>query len=320
MPVVVFYGDESYLLGQAAEALRQSVVNPAFAGLCHKVYSTPSVATALEAVGSVSLALGGQTLVEIRDFPLLHQAAKDTGTEAQLEELKTLLENLEPTKTVLFLSTKVDGKIRFPKWLTKHPQFQVQKFESLKFWETEKAAGILLQDAKAKNIPLSGEAADLLVNTLGTDLRLLTSEVDKLALYAHGRSITPDDVLLLCNRSDNLFQLMNRWILQENPAENFKDLQEILLRRHPIEVFATIQSYFNNIFRTVWLNARGATIDTIAQRTGQKPFTIKKNLGTFRQVPGSRWLALKHTLVELEWKAKTGRLDGQLALETLLGT
>lgn len=319
MPVILYYGDESYRMEQAAERIRQSVVNPAMAGLCHRVFSTPSLATVLEAVASVSLMLGGQTLIEIRDFPLLHQASKDAATDAQLEELKALLEQVEPTKTVLFLSSKVDGKIRFPKWLVKHPAFTIEKFDGFKFWEVDKAAHFLVADAHRKGHSLTEDAAELLVNLMGTDLRLLTGEVEKLGLYALNRDITLNDVLLLCNHSDNLFQLMNRWILQESPADNFRDMAEILLKRHPIEIFATMQSYFNNIFRAIWMHHQGIGIDAIAQRTGQKPFSVKKNLSSFQRVPLQRWLTLKHLLVEMEWKAKTGRLEGQLALETILG-
>ncbi len=320
MPVVVFYGEESYLLDEAVVKLRQEVVNPAMASLCHRIYTQPNLSTVLEAVGSVSLALGGQTLIEIRDFPMLFQASKDAGTDAQLEELKSLLVSVEATKIVLFVSSKVDGKIKFPKWLVKHPQFQVQKFEPFKFWETDRAADFLIKDAGRKGISLLPEAAELLVESLGTGLRLLVSEVDKLALYADNRAITRNDVVLLCNHSDNLFHLLDRWILQQSPTDNFRDLSEILLKHHAVEVFARAQTYFNNIFRVLWLNHKGASMDTIAQRTGQKPFTITKHLRNFRGVPMARWMALKHQLVELEWKAKTGQLEGTLALETLLGT
>jgi DNA polymerase III subunit delta len=319
MPVVVYYGEESYLLEQAAERLRQMVVNPAMASLCHRVYTKPSLATVLEAVGSVSLALGGQTLVEIRDFALLHEASKDAGTDTQLEALKALLENVESTKTVLFLSTKLDGKIRFPKWLSKHSTFTIQKFESFKFWETDKVVGFLLHHAKGSGISLTEEAAELLVNNMGTDLRLLLGEVEKLSLYAQNRPITRDDVLLVSSHSDNLFQLINRWILGEKPQPNFTDLSELLLKRHAIEIFATMQTHFNKNFRVVWLNAQGHRPHAIAQQTGQKPYPIENILKQFRHVPLSRWLRLKSLMVDMEWRAKTGQLDSQLALEILLG-
>ncbi len=321
MPVVVLYGDESFLLEQAANRLRQQVVNPAMASLCHRVYSSPSLAKVLEAVGSVSLALGGQTLVEIKDFSLLHQASKDAFTDAQLDELKGLLEAVDDSKVVLFLSSKIDGKIKFPKWLVKHPKFRVEKYETFKFWETDKASEFLQQHARQNNIQLLPEAADTLVELMGTELRPLANEVDKLSIYALNRPITRQDVLQLSNHSDNLFLLVNNWILQQKPADTFRDLNEILSRRHPIEIFATVQSYFNNIFRVMWLHSKGAGMDAIAQRTGQKPFTIKKHLTSpFSRVPIQRWVKLKRALVEMEWKTKTGQMDGHLALEVLLGT
>ncbi len=320
MPVMVFYGDDDFLLEQAIGQLRKRLVNPSLAGLCHRVYRTPSLAMVLEAVGSVSLALGGDTLIEIKDFALLHQAVKDTGTEAQLEELKSLLAGVEPSKTVAFISQKVDGKIKFAKWITHQPDFQIQKFEKLKFWESQKAVDFLCQYAQTHGIALAPPAAEALVESVGCDLRCLVNELEKLALYAHQRTILPDDVQLLSAQSDNLFQVVQRWILQEAPDKNFQELSEILLRRHSIEVLATVQGYFSGLFRCAWLASQGLSPDRIAQRLGQKPFTVKKNLAQFRLVSPQRWRHLKRKLTTLEWQIKTGQLSGPLALEVLLGT
>jgi DNA polymerase-3 subunit delta len=318
MPVVLFYGDEDYLMDKAVQALRKSAVDPGLGGLSHRILSKPGLAEALEVIGSIPLMLGGQTLVEIREFWPLAEASKEIMTDQQIEELKALLETVESPKTVLFINSRLDGKIKFSAWLLKHPSVRVQKFERLKFWETDKAIAFICDYAAEEKARLENPAAELLVHTLGTDLRSLINEVDKLMLYAANRPITSEDVRLLCGQGENLFQLVQQWILRDRPAAGLGVLQEILGQRHPIEVFATIQGYYGTLFRVIWFNSKGATIDTIAQRTGQKPYTIKKNLAQFRSVPMKRWITLKHQLVEMEWKTKTGQLDGQLALEVLL--
>jgi DNA polymerase III delta subunit len=196
---------------------------------------------------------------------------------------------------------------------------QAQKFEQFKFWETAKASDFLVHYAHSRGLALADDAAELLVQSLGTELRPLINELDKLELIAPAKRITRKEVMALCSHSENLFQVINRWILQQAPDQNYNDLHEVLFKRHPVELFALFQSYFNNIFRTCWLHHQRVPMQTIAEKTGQKPFKIKKDLEQFGRVPLDRWLKLKRLLVELEWKSKTGQVPGQLALEILLG-
>jgi len=320
MPVLVYYGEEDYLLEQAVLDVREKTVNPAMASLTHRVLKQPSLAAVLEAAGSVSLALGGNTLIEVRDFPFLHQASKDSATDAQLEELKSLLEQMAPTKTFLWVSAKLDSRLKFPKWLTKNPQFHIQKFEPLSFWQVDKAAQFVLQYAKTRGYVIQPDAAEYLAQSVGCDLRQLSNEVEKLTLFIPDRPIAMADVKAMTPQSDNLFTLARRWILQEAAPQNYADLGEILLNKHPVEIFALLQTYFNNIFRVLYLNRTGASASEIAQRTAQKPFTIQKHLQDYSRVSLDRLKTLKKLLVELEWKTKTGQLQGPLALEILLGS
>lgn len=320
MPVYLYYGDEPYLIEQAVARLRQETVNPAMASLCHKVINKPSLGDVLEAVGGVSLALGGNMLIELREFAFLGQAAKDTATEKQLEELKNLLESVEPTKTLLFCGGKVDSKIKFAKWFVSNKGFQVQKFEKLKFWETEKAVDFVRRYSQEHQVNLAHDAAELLVEQVGLELRLLAGEVDVLSLYAPGQTLTIDIVKKRTTHHENIFELVYLALSGNIGSAQFRQLDEMLLKRHPVELFAGLQSYFNTIFRVVYLHHHRHSPDAIAMRTGQKPFTVKKHIQQYSRIPFQRLRDFKHRLVDLEWKAKTGQLEGGLALEMALGS
>lgn len=318
MPVLVLAGLDNYLLEQRLHQLRADVVDPAFASLTHKIIRKPTLANVLEAVGSVSLCLGGQTLIELWDFPQLQEGAKDKGDEKQLEELKSLLTDLDANKHVVFISAKPDSRLKFTKWLFNQPDVTVEKFDPLNFWETGKGVDFVVGYAKRQNSQIQPQAADLLVSVVGLERRQLASEVDKLLLFTQGKAIDTAAIEHLGYQNDNVFTLVQHWITQTHPAETINTLQDILRKRHAMEVFSVIQTNFNNAFRSCWLNQNGMSPDRIAQQTGQKPFTVQKSINLYRSVTSQRWQSLKTRLVELEWQSKTGQLDAETALTLLL--
>jgi DNA polymerase III delta subunit len=321
MTVSVYYGDEPFLREKALLELRQNTIQPAMGSLSHKVLNQPRLSDVIEALSMVSMAFGGKTLIEIRDFPWLAQASKDKTTDDEIERLKVLLLEEDMSKVVLFYSVKIDGKIKFPKWLLSQSGFEIRRFEALKFWELDKAQHFIQQYAKnTLNLSVEHGAAVLLSETVGIDFRTLANELEKLALIHHGHTLTEAMIRKNAYHSDNLFRLVDRWILEQDATDNWNDLSEMLLRRHPIELFATIQGYFNTIFRIIWLTHHGLRESDIAIETGQKPFTIKKHLGHFRHVPLARWVKLKQLLVHMEFQSKTGQLEAQMALEMALAS
>src|SRR5688572_18433932 len=137
MPIYLFYGDESYLLNREVKQLRNQVVSPTLVALSHKVLKNPTIGDVLEAVGTVSFALGGDTLIEVRDFTFLQKAASSGADKQMLEELKALLTTIEPTKHLLFVNAKVDRKVAFAKWLTSQKDLSLRECKKLEFWKTD---------------------------------------------------------------------------------------------------------------------------------------------------------------------------------------
>ncbi len=320
MPVYCYYGDESYLLNREVRALRDNVVNPQMAALSHKVLKAPAIHQAIEAVSAVSFSLGGDTLVEIRDFPFLEKAAGEDAEKLQLEQLKDALEAVEPTKHVLFVNTKIDRKVKFPKWLAGQKRFAVREFKTFNFWETDKAAQMLVDLAREQGVKVESAAAMQLVETMGVALQPLMNEIGKLAIYAGDRPITAADVSRLSNHNENTFAMLADWINNRNRSQVFETLDELLLRQHPVALYGLTQTYLNNIFRLRFLRQLGYSESEIAGRLKKHPFKVKKDLEEFRQVPFTRLVGLRRKALELEWKCKTGQLGDRLSYEILMGS
>ena len=320
MPVHCYYGDEAYLLQQAVAALRRDLISPDMAALSHKVLSKPSIPQTLEAVGAVTFSLGGNTLLELHAFePLEH--TPDTDTEKkQLDALKALLESLEPTRHVLFVSPRIDRKMRFAKWLAAHKAFDVRPFKPFAFWETDKAVTMLIQLAKAQDIALMPQSATMLVDNFGVSMQPLLNEVAKLAVYALNRPIQPADVALLSANHENTFRMLDDWLCERNRAGVFETLDTLLLREHPIKLLGLTQSILNKVVRLRMLQQQGCPVGEIAEQLKKKPFSVSKDLKTYGRIPYERLVYLKDRAMVLEWQSKTGQLSPQLAYELLLSS
>jgi DNA polymerase III subunit delta len=322
MTVSLYYGDEEYLLNQAIKHLRTSIINPQMGSLGHKILENPSIGEVLEAIGAICFNLGGKTLIEIQNFAFLHKAASASADEKQLAELMALLENHDEAKHIVFVSTKINRSIKFPKWLTAHKTLglDLKECKTLNFWQTDEAMQRLMQECKRKQIQIEPKAATLLVEHLGVSLLPLMTEIEKLAVYAANRPITVTDVTTLSNHNENTFHMLADWLHNRNRAQVFHTLDELLLRQYPIQLFALTQSWLGNIFQLRYWQQRGFNEAQMAEMTKKHPFKVKKDLQEFGRIPFERLESLRAKTLDLEWKAKTGELNAKLAFEMLMGS
>jgi DNA polymerase-3 subunit delta len=322
MTISLYYGDEEYLLHQEVRRLRESVINPQMGSLGHKHLESPSIGEVLEAIGAVCFNLGGKTLIEIEDFAFLSKAASASADEKQLAELMELLENHDDTKHILFVSPKINRSIKFPKWLTSNKKLglDLKECKTLSFWQTDEAIQRVMQECRRRGIQLEPKAAALLVEHQGVSMLPLMTEIEKLSVYAAERPITAADVATLSNHNENTFQMLADWLHNRNRADVFHTLDELLLRQHPVQLFALTQSWLGNLFQLRYWRERGLSEAQMAEMTKKHPYKIKKDLQEFGRVPFARLEMLRAQVLDLEWKAKTGELNPKLALELLMGS
>ncbi len=320
MSIALLYGEEDFLLKKAVADVRAETINPAMGSLGHKIVDSPTVGDVLEAVGAICFNMGGKTLIEINNFPFLAKAASDTGDEKQLIELMSLLEAQDETKHILFVNDKINKSVKFAKWLTsqKTVRVDVREFKPLDPWKTDEAIRQILQICKQQGLRIEPPAILLLVEHMGAHLRPIMSEVEKLATFANNRAVTRQDVELLSNHNENTFAMLENWLHQRNRESVFQTLEELLLRQHPVQLFALIQGWLGGLFQLRYWQQSGVTQQTMVERTKKHPFKIKMDLEKHGRVPFPRLEKLRHETIQYEMKAKTGGLPPNLALELLL--
>ena len=321
MSISLYYGDEEYLLSAEAKRLRERIINPDLGGLGNKLLENPDIGEVLEAIGAVTFSLGGQSLIEIRDFAPLHKAVSASADEKQLAELCDLLQNHDEAKHIAFISEKVNKTVKFAKWLTspKNVQAEIREFKQPPPWKPEDAVQSVMQECRVRGLQIQPQAVNLLVENLGVGMRLLMTEIEKLSVYAADRPVTVQDVTVLSGHNENTLKMLGNWVHQRNRAEIYSTLEELFLREAPVRLFAFTQSFLGNIYQLRYWQQMGMNERDMVERTKKHPYKVKMDLQEYGRIPFARLEMLKQKTLELEYQSKTGGLEPHLAYEMLMG-
>ena len=240
---------------------------------------------------------------------------------AFLEELAAYLPVLPPTTRLFFMEskklppshpilklagTKAEGKTGY-----------IELFMPPKDWELP---GWIHERARGKGGNFDHKAAARLVQLVGPNLRLLDLEIDKLLLYADGRSVDTDDVQLLVSRAreTNIFDLVDA-VGRRQTGSALRLLHGLLDDGEPpLRLFGMVARQVRILIQVSELRDQGLTQQEITARLKLHPFVVKKGLAQARNFDMAQLEAAHRHLVETDWSIKTGRAEPVLALDMLV--
>lgn len=183
--------------------------------------------------------------------------------------------------------------------------------------------GWIQQRAQSKQIAIEPRAVQMLATFVGPNLRQLDNELDKLASYASGRPVTPDDVaLLVSDASEAMIWDLTDALSQRNPRQAAHALQ--MLRRHdanPFYLLTMIARQYRIILKVKEAAARAAGRPAneydIAKQVGESPYPVKKALQQARSYSFEELEAILSRLLEADHAMKTGT-DPDTAIDILI--
>jgi DNA polymerase-3 subunit delta len=273
LPVFLFYGEEDFLIAEAVEKLKRQIANPAFnlETLDGGTLTLPTLSASLR----TQPLLGGEKLVIVRDFAV---------AAAEQAELISFLANVPTDLKVVFCAAGVDKRSKFFKFLDERGE--VVEFKAFAPWEQEELLAWIKERARRAGKNISYEAARVLREITGSNLRLLASELAKIATYVGARpEIGEADVLALAAAGEaSAFSLMD--------AVRGKDLKsaQILwrnLQRNKEDIFpllALMASQYRTMLQVKSLAGRESDPNKLARLIGGSPYYVKKcsdGLGRF---------------------------------------
>lgn len=160
-----------------------------------------------------------------------------------------------------------------------------------------------------------------LLQKSGSNMELLSKEIEKLICYTLERSIvTREDIDEVCTTqvTGKIFQMIDAIAAknQKGALSLYEDL--LALREKPMSILFLIARHFKILLQIKSLHEEGQPNNIIAQKAGIPPFAVNKYISQSKNFGTAVLQKVLYTCVDVEERIKTGRLQEQLAVELLL--
>jgi DNA polymerase-3 subunit delta len=170
-------------------------------------------------------------------------------------------------------------------------------------------------------VPIEDAAIRSLVDLVGSDLRMLASEIDKLATYAGERTITATDVAALTPeaREQSIFDVVDAVVEGRAPTA-LLTVERMLTAgtNTPLRIQAMIARQVRHLVRAAELLEGGASEEQIGAACGIRGFPATKLMRQARASTGAQAEAALRAIEASDSAVKTGELPERLALELLI--
>jgi len=168
---------------------------------------------------------------------------------------------------------------------------------------------------------ISPQAVDLLMRFVGNDLWTMSNEVDKLALFTGERRIEESDVRAVVSYAQeaNVFAMVDA--IMEFRVGIAQELLQQLLNRGaaPAQLLVMLSRQVRIIFQIKEMRSRKKTRNEIQSKLGlTSDFVLRKAWGQADKYTPARLREVYHRLLETDRSIKTGKYDGELALNILI--
>lgn len=168
---------------------------------------------------------------------------------------------------------------------------------------------------------ISPQAVSSLVRFVGNDLWLMSNEIVKLSVYAAGRRIEEEDVQTLVSntREAGVFALVDA-IIEHRVSKAQEFLQQLLKQgAAPAQMLVMISRQIRIIFQIKELRSLQKTRAEIQKNLGlTSDFVLRKAWEQSDRYSSVRLREVYHRLLETDLSIKTGKYDGDLALDILI--
>lgn len=335
--IYVFLDADDYLLSRRLSQIKAAMGDPEMADLnvTELTASQTDVADILYHAGTMPF-LAERRLVIVRDY--LSQldkrmgASKGTDSAAHKEAARLFAEMgaLPNTNDLVFVESSVDKRRQlwrgFSGEADKTPGLaeliaagQVVA-EELNTPDVRQLSGWISRTAKEQGIAIDGSAIQMLANFVGPNLRQLANELEKLSLYADGRTITAADVrLMVSDSSEGLIWDMTDALSQRNGRKAMAALHD--LRRgdaNPFYLLTMMARQYRIMIKVKDAMARGGRNENeIAREVKESPYPVKKAMQQCRGYGTEELEAVLERLLQADFAMKTGT-DPETEIEVLV--
>lgn len=252
-PVYYLYGDESFLIDMIQDEIEKLIPKEQKDFNFDLIYGNESNPAQVLNVAQSYPMMAEKRIVIVRDFLKLDENSEGEG----IKEFTGYFENPNPTTVLCLIDNKFPDKRRDPgKYLNKHKdsgKFAIHEFGKVD--ERNLPDWIIDWARHSHKRQINPEAAQVLGQLVGPDLKLLSSEIDKLCTFVdtsepievgHIKKITQS------YRDYNVIELKNV-VIKRDLDQALQIAEQMLLKsnNNTGEIIKTV-GFFYSVFSNIW--------------------------------------------------------------------
>ncbi len=321
-PVYVLSGEESFMKEEFVSLAKREMIDPTYADLNISYYDCTEHALAdiLQDAETLPFLADHRLVVASRGYFLTGAKAPNQAKfEVDPAALVHYLDNPPPYTSLIIdvPGEKLDERKKIVKVL--HEKATVLSFQPLKDHDLY---SWVERRAKKYAALIEREEAIKLVEWVGSELRLLDKELEKMALYLGGNDakITGETIELLAARTleQDVFALVEA-VVSGQLTQAFRIFYDCAKTgEEPIKLLALLARQFRLLLAVKVWGPRGYTQQQIANMLKVHPFAVKKAVDQARHFDEGSLSSLLTLLAEEDYRMKSGQVDKQLAIELFI--
>lgn len=307
--IYFFYGDEEFNISNKIKEFK-SKLDKDFVEMSYKYFNNPKFPDLISAIKSQPM-MFGKMLVEINCLGYLSGKSSDDKSfdDKQFKQLAEALDCSSENVDVVFTAQipsdsqkKIDKRKKIFKLLSK---YNAQEFNQIPSYKTAELEGWIKQQAKSKDLKISDEVAGAILFQVGSNLRMLDSELEKLKIYAGKSPVTKEMIKEICVTNEDLFVFID-YLVEGNKSKALLEYQKLLAKKHPLEILSVLHTLLHGRIQIKAYSAKHSP-DEIAKIINMHPFRVKMEIQKLKNISLKDLVKLKKNLTDAEYKIKSGR-------------
>lgn len=315
-PVVyILHGEDEFAIAGFIRAMEEKLGDP----------TTADMNVTRMAGGSFDLeelrgAASAMPFLAPRRIVILENPARKVNNKDIREKFLLMLDDLPNSTALVLVESKTLEKSH---WLLKSAakmgdrafvrEFSVPKGAKMASW--------IRDHAKQLGGAINPQAAALMAELVAGDPRTAALEVEKALAYVnYSRAVDVDDVetvAAFAGGQGDYFALIDS-IAARNGHKAMNMLKRLLDEQDPLPLFFSLVGHFRLLLQAREVVEEGGQAGTVKDALGIHPFRAQKITAQARNLSLDNLETIYKRLQDQDLKIKTGQLDAELALETLV--
>ena len=307
-----YHGQEDFLIESELNKLKDKLMDKAFLATNFRVYDNPKFPELMDILRTPSLMFGSILAVINCEKYFFDTKGKISFDDKEIKQIEETIQTIPETLNIVFVckieresTKKIDTRRKLYKILAKNTT--MTEFPEWKTYSKELPSWIQKQ-AKQKDLIIASDVVQFLIDRLGTNLRIINSELDKLKLAIYPtKAVTKEHIQNICTSSEDIFVLTD-YILKGEKDKALLEFQKLCTNKHYLEILAVLQTNFSKM-ASIKVDSVNKSPMEIAAKNHLPEFIVKKHLEKLRKVPMDRIIKIRKNLLEAEYRVKTGEMS-----------